>query len=131
MKRIITALGLTLLIFGPIACGKHDIGTTLALLRHKWNIVSINGEAFRYIGQPGDYYDFRADSRLYIHSANLYDTLVYKVIKGGTTLQVYYIQNGIRLDVPAELGIAKLTSTSCIIRNCNTHPFCSLDSLSR
>jgi len=131
MKRLITALGLVALIIGPVACGKHDVGTTLALLRHKWNIVSFNGEAYRYTGKPGDYYDFRADSRLYAYYGGLFDTLVYISINGGKSLQLYNIKGGKRLDGSFELDIEKLSSSVCILHKCQGPPFCVLDSLSR
>jgi len=131
MKRLITALGLVALIIGPVACGKHDVGTTLALLRHKWNIVSFNGEAYRYTGKPGDYYDFRADSRLYAYYGGLFDTLVYISINGGKSLQLYNIKGGKRLDGSFELDIVKLSSSVCILHKCQGPPFCVLDSLSR
>lgn len=131
MKRHITAVGLALLAFGPIACGKHDTGTTLALLQHKWNIVSFNGEVFRYTGKPGDYYDFRENGRLYAYFAGAYDTIVYIPINGGRTLQLYNIVNGKRQDVSYELDIDKLSSSVCILRKCQGPPVCILDSLSR
>jgi len=131
MKRLITAVGLALLAFGPIACGKNDVATTLALLRHKWNIVSFNGEAFRYTGKPGDYYDFRGDSRLYAYYGGVYDTIVYIPINGGKGLQLYNIVNGKRQDASYELDIEKLSSSVCILHKCQGPPFCILDSLSR
>jgi len=130
MKRILIALTLGLLVFGPLACGKDNVSINLGLLRHKWNVVSINGEAFQYHGQSGDYYDFRTDNKLYTHSTGIYDTLAYVLINGGKSLQLYNIQNGQRLGWYV-LDIAKLSSSSCILHKCDGPPFCILDSLSR
>jgi hypothetical protein len=130
MKRPITVLALALLVFGPLACGKDNISINYALLRHKWNIVSITGEAYGYHGQPGDYFDFRADNKLYRHSAGNFDTLAYILVNGGKSLQLYNIQNGQRLGWYI-LDIDKLSSSACILHKCEGPPFCILDSLSR
>ena len=82
MKYPIAVLALALLVFGPLACGKDNISINYALLRHKWNIVSITGEAYGYHGQTGDYFDFRADNKLYRHSAGNFDTLAYILVNG-------------------------------------------------
>jgi hypothetical protein len=131
MKHLISALALGLLAIGPMACGKNHVPGNLALLRHKWNIVSLNGEALRYVGQPGDYYDFRNDSLLYIHYGSQNDTLIYLLINGGNVLQLYGIQNGQRFGTPTEWDVEELNTSSFILRDCNNHPFCAVDSLSR
>jgi hypothetical protein len=131
MRHLITAIALGLLALGPMACKKNPSPGNLALLRHKWNIVSLNGEALRYVGRPGDYYDFRTDSKLYIHFGTVNDTDTYVLNNGGNTLQLYNTQNGSQVGAPTEWNIEKLDNSSFILRNCNNHPFCAVDSLAR
>ena len=69
-------------------CNHNDIVTFLG----KWNVVNdssflnvgINNHLVNYKGQQGDYFDFRADSNLYINEGGLLDTLHYRRTSGTT-----------------------------------------------
>ena len=82
------AVALLLLAAATIAasCKKHN--TSNATIQHKWQIVSLNGEAYRYVGQPADYWEFgNTDTLIQFMSGN-YDTLKYQLIDGGKTLVI-------------------------------------------
>jgi hypothetical protein len=71
---------------------------TLSLIQHQWQLVSHNGEALRYVGLPGDYYNFSSDLFLYTRMDTSYDTLAYMLLPDNVTLRLYPIKNNIKMD---------------------------------
>ena len=63
-------------------CKKQQSNNTseLSLLQHRWGIVSVNGEALRYVGVPADYFDFATDGRLYSKIDMVLDTSAYTLV---------------------------------------------------
>jgi hypothetical protein len=115
-----------------ISCKKNN-SADLLLLQHKWQIVSLNGEALRYVGQPGDYFDFGTDKQLVRFLNNHYDTLNYQVIDGGSALQLFPVLNSVQTGGKLTLSIKTLTSGQLILSNSGptSPPIYLLDSLSR
>lgn len=76
-------------MFCLYACKKPDgvEGSNISILG-KWNIVSdsshvgigISNTAVNYIGQPGDYFDFRNNGIIYTREGSILDTLNYTLI---------------------------------------------------
>jgi len=95
-------------------------------IQHKWFLVNIivytNPEFtgpsfFGYAGNGAEYYDFRADGKVYAYAANTFDTAVYKV--NTDTVLIYEIKNNIPAIKPDTARIKKLTTDSLIfaVRN--------------
>jgi hypothetical protein len=85
------ATGLILLIIVTIlviSCKKHNNPTLIATLQHRWQIVSLNGEAFRYVGKPADYWDFRTNDTLIQSINGTNDTVQYKLDNAGKVLNI-------------------------------------------
>ena len=128
-----------LLALGIGSCNKNDSPsgscnpqTSLELLQHKWSIVSLNGEALRYVGKPGDYFIFETDGKHYDYHGGIYDTSSYSLSSGGGLLSIYPILNGIRSDSGFSLNVVALTSSSLILMGCPSSPVvCIADSLER
>jgi hypothetical protein len=96
------------------ACKKNNTPANLGLLQHRWQITSINGEAYRYVGQPGDYYDFGMGDTLIEYLSGHYDTAYYKLTDGGQTLDLYPVINSVSTSSPFNLSIKTLTSSQLI-----------------
>ena len=132
MKRLLTACILLLLLANAMTfCSKNNTSANLLLLQHKWNIVSLIGEVYYYKGAPQDYYDFRADSKLYTYMSGRFDTSAYTLANGGNTLMLYHIANGIQTPTNFPLNIKTLSSSSLVLENHATPVAYILDSLSR
>jgi hypothetical protein len=132
MKRILTAFVILLLAGNAIvSCKKNNPTGNLSLLQHKWNILSLNGEVFRYVGTTQDYYDFRTDNRLYTNTSGKYDTSAYALTGGGSTLLLYHISNGVQSPTAYPFTVTDLSSSRLVMQNHLTPPLYILDSLKR
>ena len=87
---VIAAAFLFVLIAG---CTKS--GSQLASqINGKWKLVSDNtyqgvgilNHSMLYTGQPGDYFDFRADGNLYTRENSSFDTLHYQIVSDTTII---------------------------------------------
>ncbi|MEP6948716.1 MAG: hypothetical protein ABI863_05560 [Ginsengibacter sp.] len=114
------------------SCKKNnDNKINLSLLQYKWTLISHNGEALRYVGMPGDYYDFETNDTLRTHNYNSFDTLVYNLSANGQMLSIYPVMNGIKSGTAIIYKIDVLT-TSALIISANAGPGVNiLDSLRR
>ena len=113
------------------ACKKNNSTNTADLLQHKWNITSLNGEAFRYVGNSSDYFDFQ-NGQLIEYFGGKYDTLAYTFININLTLQLRTVTNNVVNSTPFYLTIITLTSNRLILTESPSTPnFPVLDSLSR
>lgn len=132
MKNLLTGLLITFAL-AVFSCKKANNSTagTLALIQHKWMLVSSTGEALRYAGVPGDYYDFSSDNFLYTHVSTLYDTISYKLLADNKTLSFYSVVNGVRTNVATNYNIKLLNDTQFIFSTNFTVGFAALDSLKR
>jgi hypothetical protein len=135
MKNILSGL-LLVFILVTAACKKGNDSNgspgALSLIQHKWQVVSVNGEALRYVGVPGDYYDFRSDLFLYTLINTTYDTLVYRLLFDNETLRLYPVKNNIRSNDSLDCHIEVLDDHQFILTyGTNTPPVFALDSLRR
>jgi hypothetical protein len=121
------ALAACTLIF---ACKKNNTSNP-SLLQHKWDITSLNGEAFRYVGNSSDYFDFQ-NGQLIEYFGGKYDTLDYTFINNNMTLQLRTVTDNVVNSTPFDLTIITLTSNRLILTESPSMPnFPVLDSLSR
>jgi hypothetical protein len=115
--RPILYLSATLLIATTLifSCKKHNTPppATADLLQHKWELVSVNGEALRYVGMPQDYFDFEA-GRLIEYFGGQYDTLSYN-FSNNTTLELRSVTNNVANGTPFYLDILALTSNQLVL----------------
>ena len=117
-----------------ISCKKSNdnVSKNLALIQHNWKIVSLNGEALRYVGEPDDYFNFSANNILYAHAGGNNDTSAYTLISNGNTLAIYSIMNGVKSQTPTNYTINVLSDTQFIISNSvSSPPVNIIDSLKR
>jgi|SRR5471030_1798751 len=87
---------IVLFVFSCIASCKKSGDTGPVTLVAKWNLVNdstASGGALpvplaktNYVGVPGDYFDFRADGKLYIEEGARYDTLAYNTTSGDSVV---------------------------------------------
>lgn len=132
MRRLYYSLLLILTagIF-PSSCDKDNPSSAHSLLEHKWQIVSLNGEVYRYVGHANDYFDFRDDTLIIFYDSH-YDTLYYQLTNGGKTLDFYPILNGSRSATGYAQTIQTLTASQLILFSNSTNPPIQvLDSLRR
>jgi hypothetical protein len=90
------------------SCSKQSvsINSTAATIMGKWNLISDSGytgvgtgnHLVGYIGQPGDYFDFRTDQNVYIKEGSSYDTIGYKIVTDSTIIIADFglILNGVQ-----------------------------------
>jgi hypothetical protein len=124
------------LILLTVTCKKADDSssapTTLSLMQHKWQLVSRNGEALRYVGLPGDYYNFSSDLFLYTYISTTYDTLIYKLLPDNETLRLYLVKNNTRSNDSLDFHIDVLDDHQFIFSwASNDPPVFAVDSLKR
>ena len=91
--------------FAVIFAGCSKSTAVNATLAGKWNLLTdslLSGVGpvstpKYYSGQPGDYFDFRTDNKLYIKEGSTLDTLAYSLGAGNTiTIQTFGISfNGV------------------------------------
>ena len=103
----------------------------LVLLQHKWSLVSRYGEVFRYIGTPGDYYNFTTNNILYTHIENRYDTGFYSLLPDGTDISVYPIVNGIKSNMATNYYINTVSNIRLVISGGISPSLLFTDSLKR
>ena len=103
----------------------------LALLQHKWSLVSRYGEVFRYIGTPDDYYNFTTNNILYTHIENRYDTAFYSLLPDGVDLSVYPIVNGIKSNTATNYYINTVSNIWLVISGGISPSLLFTDSLKR
>lgn len=133
MKNITTG-AVFMLIFTVVvaSCKKDRDQVRLALLKHKWSVVSLNGEALRYVGRQGDYFEFRDDTILVEFVNGKYDTSAYSLSSNGQTLDLYSIKNGVRSDTTSSFDIQVLSTSSLVLNySLRMPPIFISDSLSR
>jgi hypothetical protein len=123
-------------ILVTITCKKADDSTdsqtTLSLIQHKWQLVSYNGEDLRYVGLPGDYYNFSTDLFLYTYTNTTYDTLIYKLLSDNETLRLYPVKNNTRLSDSSDYHIDVLDDHQFIFSWATSDPpVFAVDSLRR
>ena len=122
------------LIYIPFSCKKkNDIVQQyhLSLLQHTWMVISLNGEAFRYIGIPQDYIRYDNNGRLYKYISGIYDTSDYNLDETGSVLKENPIVNGFESITPTYYNL-NLISTLQLILSSNPRPsIFILDSLKR
>jgi hypothetical protein len=136
MRRLSYSLLLVLAAgYLPSSCKKHNtpapIPDNLSLIKHKWQVVSLNGEALRYVGQPADYYNFGNDTLIRSLGGQV-DTLAYKLINNGLTLDIYPFKVTTIPTGAQTLSIQTLTDSRLILTSSSFPiPVSVLDSLSR
>jgi len=132
MKKLYFVLLLvnTMSIF---SCKKNHANPpfNLSLIQHKWSLVSHNGEALRYVGVPGDYYNFALDNFLYRYINKVYDTMYYSLLSDNKTLSLYPAKNGVRTNVAMNYDIKILDSSHFVIESNIGRISSILDSLGR
>ena len=116
---------------GINSCSKQAVPSNLALLQHKWSIISFSGEALHYSGVAGDYWNFDVSGISYIYHGGRYDTANYAMKVGGKTIIIYPIQQGIQATTPLVLNISSLTATSLVMAGSAGSGINILDSLNR
>jgi hypothetical protein len=128
---------LLIIVFGLvglliISCKKTSTGApdTLLLIQHKWMIISVNGEALRYVGTAGDYFNFSTNGFLYEFMGSRYDTSAYTLLSDDITLLLYPVTNGVKSSIASNYNINLLTNNQFIIASSNSI-FHSIDSLKR
>src|SRR5476649_2744188 len=87
---------IALFVFSCLASCKKSGESGPVTLVAKWNLVNdstASGGALaspltktNYVGVPGDYFDFRADGKLYIKEGAKYDTLTYNTTSGDSVI---------------------------------------------
>lgn len=132
MKTLFVTLILICAV-GIISCKKShdDVSKNLALIQHNWKIVSLNGEALRYVGTSDDYFNFSANNILYVHAGGNNDTSAYTLLSDAHTLAIYPITNGVKSLTAANYNINILSDTAFVISYHATPNTNSLDSLKR
>jgi hypothetical protein len=131
MKNLlIIVVGLVGLLI--ISCKKTSTGApdTLSLIQHKWMIISVNGEALRYVGTANDYFNFSTNGFLYIYMGSRYDTSAYTLLSDNITLLLYPVTNGIKSNVALNSKIKVLTNNQFIFAG-SSGVINSIDSLKR
>ncbi|HXB44657.1 MAG TPA: hypothetical protein VNV85_11390 [Puia sp.] len=115
-----------------ISCKKTSTNgvDTLSLMQHKWMIISVNGEALRYVGTANDYFNFSTNGFLYEYMGSRYDTSAYTLLSDDITLLLYPVTNGVKSNIASNYNIKVLTSNQFIIASSNSN-FHSIDSLKR
>ncbi len=115
-----------------ISCRKtnHSSSGNLSLIQHKWMVVSINGEALRYLGTADDYYNFGTDGILYRYVGKNYDSSAYTLLSDNRSLLLYPIVNGIKSSTASDYNIVILSNAQFVITSSVTM-FHTLDSLKR
>ena len=111
--RVVWASTFLLAIFScsKVTNDSHDSGS---LIRQKWDLVSKNGEALRYVGKPGDYYIFEGNGKLYEVYDGKTDTFNYS-FDGLQTLQLYQYENGNRSTTPITFNLDVLTNHQLVM----------------
>lgn len=105
----------------------HD---NLSLIRQKWDLISKRMDTIRYIGRPGDYYNFNVNGKLYEYYGQNKDTFVY-VLNGQQGIDLYPYINGSRLPTVTNFRIDVLTNSRLVISATISPGVTVVDSLSR
>ena len=89
MKTVLFSTGVILMLM-IAACKKSDVTpvTPQSRIQAKWTHASTaalyyyNGASntFNFVGQPGEYFDFRGDGKVYFYMGGSYDTTTYGMI---------------------------------------------------
>jgi hypothetical protein len=125
------AHGMTLLVISTtlvLSCKKHDNPNPASTIQHKWEIVSITGEAYYYMGQPADYWDFRSNDTLIQFLRGKYDTSNYTLSNNGKTLAISEF-NGVGVGLATNVKV--LTNSQLILSGTGSPSFPLLDSFRR
>jgi hypothetical protein len=103
-------MGISLLSVAFVSCDDDDDDvslTTQQKLQHKWQVQTVSARFVGpsqdttavYAGLPTDYYDFRADNKLYYNLITETDTLDYSILNDqrllvdGDTVQIQTLSN--------------------------------------
>ena len=123
MKQIVLLVLIISTAFFLNSCKKNSapINDTYAIILGKWDIINdstfvgigISNHALNYIGQAGDYFDFRTDSIIYTKEGSVLDTLSYRLTSNNTIIISSFgiIING----MPDTSHITNLTGHSLMI----------------
>ena len=97
MQTLVKSIAAAALGVLVVCCNKNTPhgNYTAGLLPGKWNVVSDEGftgigqnnQPVYYTGQPGDYFDFKENGRLYIKESARTDTAAY-LLTSDTTIQI-------------------------------------------
>ena len=96
-------------------------------IQRKWFLVNIivysnpqltGTSFFGYGGNGTEYYDFRADGKIYAYAVNTFDTAAYNLLPDSTLL-IWELKNSVPAIKPDTARVRKLTSDSLIfvVRN--------------
>jgi hypothetical protein len=134
MKKLFK-ITLSILALTTFSCKKtnDDISSKLALLQHKWAVVSLSGEALHYSGTADDYFSFSSDNFLYRYLAGGLDTSYYQFSPNNDdTILLYPITNGIKSNSSVHFYIKTLSATQLILTTSTVNPpVYAIDSLKR
>jgi hypothetical protein len=118
-----------------VSCTKKNNNVPVVdgnMLQHKWTLVSRNGEALRYVGKPGDYFNFDTSGILYEHLSDTNDTFAYSYSAVGKALLLYPVLNGIQSGTGENYNIDLLRDSELIISSHSSSPVINaVDSLRR
>jgi len=92
MKQLIKLPVMACTLLMLTACNKDGSKIPAPAVVGTWNLVSDSGfsgigpnnQPFSYRGQPGDYFDFRTNGRLYIKEGASADTTDYQLLSDST-----------------------------------------------
>ena len=122
MKSLVSICLIIVFTFQLCSCNKDAVtnnGGTNTII-NKWHVVSdaefvgvgLGNHLANYTGLPGDYFDFRANGKLYIKEGAVLDTLNYNLISD--TL-IAIVSFGIELNGVPTSHLTKLTASDAII----------------
>ncbi|SRR5579871_246365 len=124
-------IAVAFLVISIVSCKKNqENGHTLSSLQHTWSIISENGEAYRYVGVSGDYYNFSTNGRLYRHTASTDDTSKYTLNSSGQILSLYPITDNVPSTTGTNYQITRLNDSLLILSSVGGSFFVT-DSLKR
>ena len=120
-------------MLGCLACTKDNSNTppNLVLLQHKWEVVSIHGEALLYTGKPGDYFNFVPNGTLYRFINGISDTAQYALDLSGKSLYLTPILNGVKSGTTTTYAVNTLANNQLVFSRSGGVGFFSVDSLKR
>jgi hypothetical protein len=111
-----------------LSCKKHNENTYQSLIQHKWKVVSFNGEALRYIGQPADFWEFDANGRSIESVDSINNTDSYSLSTDGKTL---VFQPLVGLGPATRFNVKTLTDSQLILsQDVPGHPITITDATS-
>ena len=118
MKKLIVIITVLISVAGLFSCKNSGVNPAGGITG-KWNIkvdsttsgIGPIESTQAYIGQSGDYYDFRSNNKLYIKEGNSLDTFAYKIV-ADNKLTISIVGSS---DIDENCFIDALTPTSATI----------------